>query len=99
MFVAGGIIEGTLATDLLTERLAGNGTFTTGGLSGGSDFILGRMMAALSVDIDLLIGGDGDRGFRDLSSARRGPFVTASLSVNFEGNRDRLCLPVEQLLT
>lgn len=88
--------------DLLTERLAGKGTFMTGGLSSASGFNLGLMRADLSVDIDLLIGGDGDLGFiepTDLSSARRGTLGMKSLSVNFEGNRDLLCLPVEQLLT
>lgn len=94
-----GITEGTLAMDLLTERLGGKGSFVIGRFSSASDFILGLMRAPLSVDIDLLIGGDGDLAFMEATEDRRGNLGMKSLSVNFEGNRDLLCLPVEQLLT
>lgn len=95
-----GIID-IAATDLLTETLAGNGTFAMGWLSSVSDLILLLKTDPLSVDNDLLIGGDGDLGFPELanlSSAGKGTFGVISLSANAEGNLDLLCLPEEQLL-
>jgi hypothetical protein len=59
------------------------------------------MTDPLSVDVDLLTGGDGDLPFRELasfSSVRRDIFGMDSLSINAEGNLDLLCLPEEQLL-
>lgn len=94
-----GIID-IAATDLLTETLAGNGTFAMGWLSSVSDLILLLKTDPLSVDNDLLIGGDGDLGFPELanlSSDGKGTFGV-SLSANAEGNLDLLCLPEEQLL-
>jgi hypothetical protein len=59
------------------------------------------MWAPLSVEIDLLTGGDGDLGFVELaniSSPKNGILGNISLSVSEEGNLDLLCLPEEQLL-
>ena len=88
--------------DLFVGTLAGKGSLMTGGLSSVSGLILLLMTALLSVETDLLTGGDGDLALlkpTDLSSARKGIFGTISLSVNLAGNRDLLCLPEEQLLT
>jgi hypothetical protein len=52
----------------------------------------------LSVDIDLLIVGDGDLCFpelTDFSSDTRDIFGMESLSINVEGNLDLRCLPEE----
>lgn len=57
--------------------------------------------APLSVDMDLLTGGDGDLAFAELanlSSARIGILGSISLSVSADGNLDLLCLPEEELL-
>jgi len=94
-------IIGIAGTDLLTETLAGNGTFAIGWLSVVSTLTLLLMTDPLSVDNDLLTGGDGDLGFPEianLSSARKDIFGVISLSANAEGNLDLLCLPEEQLL-
>lgn len=59
------------------------------------------MTDPLSVDIDLLTGGEGDLSFlqfTDLSSAGIDIFGMESLSTNAEGNLDLFCLPEEQLL-
>ncbi|KAM1099112.1 hypothetical protein ACFX2B_005675 [Malus domestica] len=92
---------GMVARDLLTGTLAGNGTFAKGWFSVVSALTLLLMKAPLSVDIDLLTGGDGDLrfpGMTNLSSTSNGIFGAISLSANAEGNLDRLCLPEEQLL-
>lgn len=91
-----------METDLSTETLTENGSFMTGGFSSVSDLILLLMKEPLSVDNDLLGGGDGDLGLTvdtDLSSARKGIFGTKSLSVNLDGSRDFLCLSDELLLS
>jgi hypothetical protein len=59
------------------------------------------LRAPLSVEVDLLTGGDGDLGFAELanlSSPRKGILGNVSLSVSEEGKLDLLCLPEEQLL-
>lgn len=89
-------------TDLLAEIEDGKTCFMTGGLSRASCLFLLLTREPLSVDVDLLIGGDGDLGLMeliDLSSARKGIFGTTSLSVNLEGTRGLLCFPEEQLRT
>lgn len=93
-------VAGIEAIDLLTGTLAGNEGFAIGWFSFVSVLTLLLKRAPLSVDIDLLIGGDGDLGFPelelvvDLSSAKNGIFIT-SFSVNVEGNLDLLCFPEE----
>lgn len=94
-------ITGIVASDLLTGTLAGNGSFAIGWFSVVSALTLLLMKAPLSVDIDLLTGGDGDLGFPEitnLSSPSNGIFGVISFSANAEGNLDLLCLPEEQLL-
>lgn len=89
-----------MAKDLFIEAFGGNSNFIDR-LSVVSSLPLLRMRAPLSVDIDLLTGGEGDLGLPehvDLSSGRKDNFGSTSLSVNLEGRRYFLCLPEEQLL-
>ena len=92
---------GIVTRDLFSGTLAGNGCFIIGWLSTVSILTLILMTDPLSVDCDLLTGGDGDLPFTeitDLSSVIRDVLGIESLSINVEGNLDLLCLPEEQLL-
>lgn len=82
-----GVTDGSAdVTDLLTGTLAGKGTLAIGWFSAVSALTRVLMVDPLSVDIDLLTGGDGDLGFCP-------PFLSRAV-----GNLVFLCLPEEQLL-